>query len=198
MASVIKFRFNFAPAVGEITSLDVFGWHLQVISILYVGGPGASCPVNTTKRSKAVTGWKPTVSQHTHTQLLLSLIIFNSIRNSWFLLTFSKIHGAVYRIWAIEIHPVLSVAALVISPSAIRAPLWFFFMDIGQVSLRTEHNFGYVTSVYVALVGQARVHSLITYPVQTQAYVTYIWMIAHLTIHRRNERAYSNIRTHYR
>lgn len=47
-------------------------------------------------------------------------------------------------------------------------------MDIGQVSLRTEHNFGYVTSVYVALVGQARVHSLITYPVQTQAYVTYI------------------------
>lgn len=127
MASVIKFRFNFAPAVGEITSLDVFGWHLQVISILYVGGPGASCPVNTTKRSKAVTGWKPTVSQHTHTQLLLSLIILNSIRNSWFLLTFSKIHGAVYRIWAIEIHPVLSVAALVISPSAIRAPLWFFF-----------------------------------------------------------------------
>lgn len=92
MASVIKFRFNFAPAVGEIISLDVFGWHLQVISILYVGGPGASCPVNTTKRSKAVTGWKPTVSQHTHTAAFIfnhsqfnqkQLVFVDIFQNPW-------------------------------------------------------------------------------------------------------------------
>lgn len=198
MASVIKFRFNFAPAVGEIISLDVFGWHLQVISILYVGGPGASCPVNTTKRSKAVTGWKPTVSQHTHTAAFIfnhfqfnqkQLVFVDIFQNPWRSLSHLGNRNSSRIIRS-------SFSYLAVGHS--RATLVFFFMDIGQVSLRTEHNFGYVTSVYVALVGQARVHSLITYPVQTQAYVTYIWMFAHLTIHRRSERAYSNIRTHYR